>query len=779
MSAAGTTISVGPRFEPSRRGGPLLSDKAVLAVRATSFTALAAYGVIRWATLLEPAPTIRLIGLVGLSLAVVVLVPALRRLGPPPAIVAACVIALLSFPVAGLSWGDFWHLRVAAAAREIARGLSALPGSYVPYTGAGHGERLVILLGAAILLLDAAIVLAFAPRRFGDGRRATAGLPLIALAVVPSTLLRPQFPYLQGLLLFVLLVSFLWVERASRQKLGPVLVLLAAAALAGGLAAPRLDRHHALLNYRTWAGTTVHHGRLDAFNWNQSYGPLRWPHSGHPVMTVSADRADYWKAEDLDVFNGTAWVAARLGGAPLAGPEAAGRIRWDAAWVASQVYGQQLPGPTNTARARFSQALHVDVTGMRSPMVIAAGDAQAPAGFPGATLPGSSPGTWLAEPALTPGGSYTVLTYSPRPSPAALNHDRGRYPSAALAPYTTLELPLSRSGGGVGVHFPLFGLRGAALRAGPLRPRPAAPAILASAYAPVYGLVRRLRARAATQYAYVKAVLGYLGRGFSYTETPPVRRYPLVDFLLRDKAGYCQQFSGAMALLLRMGGVPARVASGFTPGARGAGGQWIVTDIDAHAWVEVWFPKYGWVRFDPTPKSAPARGGGTNAAITKVNIAAANQRNAKARRPGFSAGSSSSSAHASRSGSGSGWLVVLPAAAIAGLLALSIFWVLAPHPDPDTRLAELERALRRTGRPLGPDVTLAMLERRFRDSPAAASYIRELRLARYGVAPEAADPRGRRALREQLGHGLGLGGRLRALWALPPTPSVLRDRRAA
>src|SRR5215213_5464543 len=55
-----------------------------------------------------------------------------------------------------------------------------------------------------------------------------------------------------------------------------------------------------------------------------------------------------------------------------------------------------------------------------------------------------------------------------------------------------------------------------------------------------------------------------------------------------------------MALMLRMLGVPARVAAGFTSGKREDGG-WTVTDHNAHAWVEVWFPGYGWLPFDPTP----------------------------------------------------------------------------------------------------------------------------------------------------------------------------------
>ena len=75
---------------------------------------------------------------------------------------------------------------------------------------------------------------------------------------------------------------------------------------------------------------------------------------------------------------------------------------------------------------------------------------------------------------------------------------------------------------------------------------------------------------------------------------------PLAHFVAEGKRGYCQHFAGAMALMLRFLGIPARVAAGFTSGKREDGG-WTVTDHNAHAWVEVWFPDYGWLAFDPTP----------------------------------------------------------------------------------------------------------------------------------------------------------------------------------
>jgi hypothetical protein len=89
---------------------------------------------------------------------------------------------------------------------------------------------------------------------------------------------------------------------------------------------------------------------------------------------------------------------------------------------------------------------------------------------------------------------------------------------------------------------------------------------------------------------------------FTYDEQPPRSSGlpPLVDFVERTHAGYCQHFAGAMTVMLRMLGVPARVAVGFTAGTW-KGGVWTVTDYQAHAWVEAWFAGYGWLTFDPTP----------------------------------------------------------------------------------------------------------------------------------------------------------------------------------
>lgn len=112
-------------------------------------------------------------------------------------------------------------------------------------------------------------------------------------------------------------------------------------------------------------------------------------------------------------------------------------------------------------------------------------------------------------------------------------------------------------------------------------------------------------ARARTPFAKAAALNQYFlnpANGFRYslTTAPGNSGDALVDFLERGKTGYCEQFASAMAVMLRTVGVPARVAIGFTPGKE-AGGVRTIGTRDAHAWVEGFFPGYGWLTLDPTP----------------------------------------------------------------------------------------------------------------------------------------------------------------------------------
>ena len=123
-------------------------------------------------------------------------------------------------------------------------------------------------------------------------------------------------------------------------------------------------------------------------------------------------------------------------------------------------------------------------------------------------------------------------------------------------------------------------------------------------YQDLWNQAKRLRAGARTPYGAVVAIETWLRStgGFTYDESPPATGGlpPLAHFVSEGKRGYCQHFAGAMALMLRFLGIPARVAGGFTSGKH-EGDTWVVTDHNAHAWVEAWFPGYGWLAFDPTP----------------------------------------------------------------------------------------------------------------------------------------------------------------------------------
>jgi len=85
--------------------------------------------------------------------------------------------------------------------------------------------------------------------------------------------------------------------------------------------------------------------------------------------------------------------------------------------------------------------------------------------------------------------------------------------------------------------------------------------------------------------------------------TPPADVWPIVYFLNDSHRGYCQYFASAMGAMLRTLGIPSRLVSGFGPGEEGRlpNGQRLITAADAHTWVQVYFPRYGWVNFEPTP----------------------------------------------------------------------------------------------------------------------------------------------------------------------------------
>jgi transglutaminase-like putative cysteine protease len=102
----------------------------------------------------------------------------------------------------------------------------------------------------------------------------------------------------------------------------------------------------------------------------------------------------------------------------------------------------------------------------------------------------------------------------------------------------------------------------------------------------------------------VQSVLGYLKNGsFSYSlKNLPVSANPLYDFLFENKSGNCEFFASALAVMLRLNGIPARLVGGYRGGYYNDVGQYyLVPQKYAHAWVEAYVLPRGWIRLDPTP----------------------------------------------------------------------------------------------------------------------------------------------------------------------------------
>jgi len=729
--------------------------------RAGAFLALALFGIHHWMALLEPTASGRAWAALGASaLAGLALLGAARlpgRLRVAGAGLGALAALALAFLAAGVQDELLRPDRWDELAGGVARGVEAVPGARVPYRGVDEWTRTVIPIGGAFLVVLAA-VLAFWPRgarRLGFPLAAL--VALVALYAVPAIALDFGAELLRGALLTLLVIAFLRLERLRAREARPALALTAGLAVLALLLAPILDGDDPWWDYETWALSTAA-AKSTSFAWDHSYGPLNWPRDGREVLRVRAQQPAYWKAQNLDLFNGRTWQQFPFEN--RVPPEA------------------ELPGNPRAQRA-WTQRIEVSVRNLRSRTYLTAGTALGVRSRRNFPMQLGTPTVYSAGRTLKRGDVYAARVYTPRPGTTALRRAPARIgthqrqylfaglPGAAgvrnrrggTAVFTAFPSWQAQKAGAVPSAYP--GATGREvdaselLETGPLRR--------------TWRLSQRLRREVATPYGYVRAVERYLADGFSYSEAPPAAAERIEGFLFDARSGYCQQFSGAMALLLRMAGIPARVASGFTSGSRDEDtGEYVVRDFDAHSWVEVWFPGIGWVTRDPTPAAAPPRAQTAEAAL-----------------PGGGATQSAPDLGSERQADrvtaavladeGTNWTQVALLAAL-GLLALALL-ALGVHRrrhrgalDP---LAELERALRRTGRAPTPDATLQALEQRFGPASAAAGYLRALREARYGARAAARLPTSaqRRGLRSELGRGAGLGGWLRAWWALPPRRS--------
>lgn len=129
-------------------------------------------------------------------------------------------------------------------------------------------------------------------------------------------------------------------------------------------------------------------------------------------------------------------------------------------------------------------------------------------------------------------------------------------------------------------------------------------------------LAQQITAGARTRIEKVEAVQRYLLDNFEYSLDQPLSERvrsgeldPVEGFLFDTKAGHCEYFASAMALLLRQVGVPTRNVNGFYGAHYNSFGDfYVVRQADAHSWVEVYFEQLGWVTFDPTPPAGRTAG---------------------------------------------------------------------------------------------------------------------------------------------------------------------------
>ncbi len=124
-------------------------------------------------------------------------------------------------------------------------------------------------------------------------------------------------------------------------------------------------------------------------------------------------------------------------------------------------------------------------------------------------------------------------------------------------------------------------------------------------------LAQGLRAESPTDEAFVEAVLALFSReNFVYTLQPPLLSgpHPMDRFLFETRRGFCEHYAFAFTLMMRAGGVPARVVAGYQGGEINPLNRTVIVhQFDAHAWAEVWLEGQGWVRVDPTGAVSPER----------------------------------------------------------------------------------------------------------------------------------------------------------------------------
>ncbi len=735
--------------------------------RIVAFAGLASFASYHWFLLVQGAQAGRWIGCIAIGVAGALTLLALK--GRRRSVVVAGTFAVfasmltggllaIGIPLDHLAPGGWDDLR-----EQLSRGLGGVSEINTPYAGENPWTKLGVL-AAVPLAVALAILSAFWPAGKGRIGRAIGLGVLVLLYATSVTWEAPSAELLRGALLFAAVAAVLWLPGLKAPHASAAVATVLLAVVVAFPLASRVDASDPIVGYSDWR--VFGFEKRIAFNWNHTYGELDWPQKGTEVFVATTDQPLYWKTYVLDEFSSSAW--GRDGdGFGEAGAE------YDLAGASAELVADH---------PEWVRSFDIEFTGLQSRLAVTSGS---PLQIDGIDIGDSSgDGTTTSDDFEIPeDSSYSVLAYVPDPTVRELRQARGVHPAGAER-YTSLVLPLylsptdQRIGRPTQNSLAVVPPRGVAKspneRGLPRSDVPIGQVVEGTAYEQVLELTRSLVAGAETDYEAVARIQRFLTTTYAYDQDVPLSAEPLPAFLFEDRAGYCQQFSGAMTLMLRMAGIPSRVVSGFATGVPKEDG-YSVGDTDAHSWVEVLFPGIGWVTFDPTPGQTPAR---TNLDIPGAASGSAGLDRAIGRaltdrdEPDRGLPGALEGARASDDG---GTPVPLIAIFVLGGLGTGVIVKrrrrLGSPEGAELQLRELTEALEATGWAPAPGATLSSIQGRLSAGvgPDAARYVAALRDSRYARrARRRPGPADRRSFRWALARRSGIWGWWKALRAIPP-----------